>query len=152
MEIKLSELDCNDNYYQYFTLLKQLTTIDPDTISKEDFVEHLELIHSNPLHKIIIAKYGENIIGTSTILFEPKFIHNISYIAHIEDVVVDSKYRNLCVGKRLIEKIIEICKTFMDSRGRKCYKIILDSSQSCIEFYKGCGFKVKEQQMALYFD
>ena len=142
--VYLSELESTDDYIQYCTLLKQLTVVNIETIQNDSFKAHLEIIKSNPLHKIIIAKSNNNIIGTVTILIEPKIIHDLSYVAHIEDVVVDSTYRGIGTGKLLMEYAIKLSKKY------KCYKIIFDCSDSNIGFYKKLGFKVKENQMAMY--
>ena len=84
------------------------------------------------------------IIGSITIFIEPKIIHNLSYVAHIEDVIVNSAYRSQGIGKILMNKAISIAKDF------NCYKIILDCCQDNIEFYKKFNFNIKEIQMALY--
>jgi glucosamine-phosphate N-acetyltransferase len=142
--ITLAELSNTDDYYQYCLLLEQLTSINPNNIKKEDFMNYLSIIKSNPYHKIIIAKLHNKIIGTITVLIEPKFIHNLSKIAHIEDVVVDKNYRSHGIGGLLVRKAIEISKQF------QCYKIILDCSDKNIDFYSKFGFIKKELQMALY--
>jgi glucosamine-phosphate N-acetyltransferase len=142
----VKELNYEDDYYQYCCLLKQLTTIDPEKISRESFLNHLYTIKSNPYHKIIIAKCDNKIVGTATVLIEPKIIHNLSKVAHIEDVVVDTEYRSKGIGKTLIKKVIDISREF------GCYKVILDCSSKNIEFYEKMGFKKKECQMALYLD
>lgn len=144
--VSLTDLTIDDDYVQYFTLLKQLSIINPEKTTKEEYIIFLEDIYKNPRHKIIVAKLGSTIIGTISILIEPKFIHDRSYVAHIEDVVVDDRYRKLGVGKMLISKAIEISKSY------KCYKIILDCNKVCINFYKNCGFQEKDQQMALYLE
>jgi len=144
MNIEIKELDRTDNYYQYCCLLKQLTAIDPDNITLEQFSKQLEIIKSNPFHKILIAKINDDIIGTTSVIIEPKFIHDCSFVAHIEDVIVDSNQRTLGLGRILIDKAIEIANEY------KCYKIILDCSEKNIEFYKKFGFVPKEKQMALY--
>ena len=143
-QIVLSELDYTDDYEQYCALLKQLTTINIKTITNSSFKSHLELIKSNPFHKIIIAKCNNIIIGTTTILIEPKIIHDLSYVSHIEDVVVDPKYRGTGMGKLLMTYAIELSKKY------GCYKIILDCSDTNVGFYEKFGFNVKEKQMALY--
>ncbi len=144
--ITITELSDTDDYYQYCQLLEQLTTINPDSINRDDFIKFLSLIHSNPHHKIIIAKIHDQIVGTTTLLIEPKFIHDLSKVGHIEDVVVNKKYRSHGIGALLIRKAIEISKQF------DCYKIILDCAERNCEFYSKFGFVKKELQMALYLD
>jgi len=78
------------------------------------------------------------IIGTITVLIEQKLIHNFGLVCHIEDVVVDAQYRKQGLGETLIKEAIQIADT------HKCYKTILDCSESNIEFYTKCGFLKKE--------
>lgn len=145
MNIIVKQLSYDDDYYQYCQLLQQLTNIDPNLITSGDFYKCLELINNNPLHKIFIAKDGDIIIATVTIFIEPKFIHNISMVGHIEDVVVCDKYRGHGLGKKLMNHAIDFAKQ------HNCYKIILDCSEKNVEFYQKLGFTKKENQMALYF-
>lgn len=146
MSVSIKELELNDDYYQYCSLLKQLTKIDPDRITLVQFNDHLDTIKLNPFHRILIAKINDKIVGSTTILIEPKFIHDLSKIGHIEDVVVDSNYRSRGIGHLLIKKAIEFGKEM------GCYKIILDCSEKNIGFYEKFGFVKKELQMALYLD
>lgn len=146
MDIKIAELTCTDDHLQYCNLLKQLTIINPEFITEEKYSEQLSVINSNPFHKIFVAKYNDAIIGTITVIVEPKFIHDLSKVAHIEDVVVDVAYRSHGVGSLLMKKAIET------SKNMGCYKIILDCAEKNIEFYKKFGFNVKEVQMTRYLD
>ena len=145
LQINLEELDVHHDYLKYCTLLAQLTSIDLEKISKNDFKDHLEKIKLNPYHYIIVAKYDNEIIGSITVLIEPKFIHNLSFVAHIEDVIVDKSYRKNGVGKLLMMHAISLAKQY------KCYKIILDCNEKNFDFYQRFGFKIKESQLALYF-
>lgn len=144
MDYLITELDLDDDYLEYCQLLKQLTVLDIELITSENFKNHLKLIKSNSLHKIIIMKNDNKIIATITILIEPKFIHNLSYVAHIEDVVVDPNYRSLGIGSLLVKRALEI------SKDCGCYKVILDCCEENIPFYQKNGFKLKEKQMAIY--
>lgn len=144
--IIVQELSLNDDYHHYCCLLKQLTKINVEEMSSDAFFKQLMLIKMNPFHKIMVAKYENKIIGSITILIEPKFVHNLSKVSHIEDFIVDSNYRSLGVGKCLMKKAIDI------SKEEKCYKIILDCSDKNINFYKKFDFVEKENQMALYLE
>ncbi|QTF49228.1 putative glucosamine 6-phosphate N-acetyltransferase [Acanthamoeba polyphaga mimivirus] len=146
MQISINELNFDDDSYQYMELLKQLTYIDPSIITNEMFEKQLSIIKNNPFHKIIVAKMDGKIVGSTTVLIEPKFIHNLSSVGHIEDVVVDQNYRLHGIGKLLIVKAIDIC------RQERCYKIILDCSDKVCGFYCKLGFTPKEKQMALYLN
>lgn len=48
----------------------------------------------------------QQIIATATLVVELKFIRGCSKCGHIEDVVVDSTYRGLRLGLRVIEALM----------------------------------------------
>jgi len=89
------------------------------------------------------TKIGK-IIGTATAFTELKFIRGVNKTGHVEDVVVDSKYRGKDLGKVLMEQLKSICFKV------GCYKMILDCTEQNVPFYEKCDFKRKEIQMALY--
>lgn len=130
---------------QLLFLHSQLSTLDWKNIDPILFCEHLLKITENKNHKIFIAKNNDKIIGSGTILIEPKLIHDLSYVGHIEDIIIDGNYRNKGIGKLIVEKLIKFAKE------NKCYKVILDCSVTNAKFYEKLGFKLKEQQMAIYF-
>ena len=139
------ELCLNEIASQLLFLHSQLSTLDWKNIDLMLFYEHLSKITENKNHKIFIAKNNDKIIGSGTILIEPKLIHDLSYVGHIEDIIVDGNYRNKGIGKLILEKLINVAKE------NKCYKVILDCSVANVKFYEKLGFKTKEQQMAIYF-
>ena len=117
-------------------LLSQLTTVGtPNLIDSS--------IYNNIYVAIIQLNNKEVIVGTITVLIEPKIIHNGSKVAHIEDVVVNNDHRKMGIGKLLIEYAIKI------ARQEECYKIILDCDVNTICFYEKCGFNVKGVSMRL---
>ncbi len=96
---------------------------------------------------IVVTQTGcKNIVGTATLLVEPKLIHNISNVGHIEDVVVDSQCRGKHIGKLMLEYLVN------KSEKLGCYKVILDCDDKNVAFYSKCNFTKKGAQMAIYFD
>ena len=87
----------------------------------------------------------QNVIGTATLLIEPKLIYNISFVGHIEDVVVDNKYRGYGIGKMMITHLTNKAELL------DCYKVILDCAEKNSFFYSKCGFECKGVEMALYY-
>ena len=81
------------------------------------------------------------IIGTASALIEHKMLHYGSKVGHIEDVVVANRTRAKGIGKSLVERCIEFCRT------NGCYKVILDCSNENIPFYENCGFRVVQHGM-----
>jgi glucosamine-phosphate N-acetyltransferase len=144
MEIR--ELNLTDDFIAYTKLLEQLTTTNPDAITNDAYLTHLKQIQSNPLHKIYVAVDSDKIIGSATLLIEPKIIHELSYVGHIEDVVVNQNCRSSGVGRSLIEHLVKIAKN------HNCYKIILTCADKNIGFYEKFGFKARDNNMAYYLE
>jgi len=86
-----------------------------------------------------------NIIGTGSIIFEPKIIHGGKYVGHIEDIVINENYRNLGIARSIL---IEL-KFLAEKKG--CYKVILDCNLDNKNFYEKNDFEYKGLQMAKYF-
>ena len=128
----------------FFETLSNLTTVGDIRIN-ERRREIINRILGDPNYIIIVAEDQENhtIIGTATLLIEQKFIHNGGKVGHIEDVATRAGYDGLGVGKKIIQRLIEI------SRDLQCYKIILDCDDKVIGFYEKLGFKKKAVMMRL---
>lgn len=123
---------------QMIDLYQQLT--DCQYINTNIF---LDIMKKNTIFVDINEK--NEIMGTITIMIEQKVLHNGGKVAHIEDVVVDKKYRNQKIGKGLVQHAISF------SKHHKCYKVILNCSDNVKNFYQKCGFSNKNIEMSLYF-
>ena len=139
---QISKLSKNDYYNGFLSLLEQLTIVNSSEVSYDDFCKQFDKINSN----IFIIKHEGKIIATGSIFIEHKFIHKLSCIGHIEDVVVDMNYRNKGLGKLLVNYLVKYAKLY------NCYKVILDCSEENKKLYENCGFEHKGVQMSIYFD
>lgn len=128
----------------FFETLSNLTTVGDIRIN-ERRRKIINRILGDPNYIIIVAEDQENhtIIGTATLLIEQKFIHNGGKVGHIEDVATRAGYEGMGVGKKIIQRLIEI------SRDLQCYKIILDCDDKVIGFYEKLGFKKRAVMMRL---
>jgi glucosamine-phosphate N-acetyltransferase len=140
MNIRLiRESDYEKGYYE---LLKQLT--DASKMSNEEFQERLYAMVSHGI-QVYVIEYQNRIIGSGSLLIEPKFIHGHSLVGHIEDIIIDKEYRGKGLGRTLIEKLTSVAK----STG--CYKVILNCNQNNVPFYEKLGFSKNEVKMNIYF-
>jgi glucosamine-phosphate N-acetyltransferase len=116
-----------------------LTTLDTlrqtSDIDKNKADEIFEKINSNPDHIIAVAELDGKIVGATTLLIEPKFIHKGGQVGHIEDVVVDKKFQGQKIGEKIMKYLLEFAKN------RGCYKTILDCTDEVKPFYEKIGFK-----------
>lgn len=89
----------------------------------------------NPCYRVFVAEANGQIVGTITLLIEQKFIHAGGKVGHIEDVAVRKGWERKGIGRALVKRAVE------EARKRGCYKVILNSSEENIPFYKKCGFQ-----------
>jgi glucosamine-phosphate N-acetyltransferase len=131
---------------QYLNLLSNLTeTFDLET---SIFFDTIQNINKNGKIIICVKNYSTDdfqIIGSGTIIIEPKIIRGGQNVGHIEDIVVDPEMR----GKGITQKMLEILKYV--AKNNNCYKVILDCSEEVKKVYMKSGFEIKGIQMAEYF-
>ena len=137
-EYIIRKLNIND-YEKYLHLINQFR---PTIFTNETYKNILSKIENNST--IWVVDYNNELIGTTTIIYEYKFIRNIVKSAHIEDVCVDEKYRNKGIGNLLINYVVN------EALNENCYKIILDCDEKLENFYKKSGLEKHGIQMAKY--
>lgn len=116
--------------------LNSLDTLrEASNISKEKALEIFNLIQSNPNHIIVVAEINDRIVGSTTLLIEPKFIHQGGFVGHIEDVVVSKEFQGNQIGEKIVKYVLELAKK------HNCYKTILNCSDEVKQFYEKIGFK-----------
>ena len=135
----IRKLNVSD-YEKYLNLINQFRST---IFTLEEYKETLSKIEKNST--IWVIDDNNELIGTTTIIYEYKFIRNIVKLAHIEDVCIDKNYRNKGIGKLLINFVVN------EANKENCYKIILDCDENLENFYKKSGLEKKGIQMAKYF-
>ena len=129
----IRELKKEDLWNGFLTTLDSLRqTSDIDRNKAE---EVFEKINSNPNHIVAVAELDGKIVGATTLLIEPKFIHSGGMVGHIEDVAVDKNFQGQKIGGKIMAYLLEIAKN------RGCYKTILDCADDVKSFYEKLGFR-----------
>ena len=142
LEKHLLEEDQINIKSQYIQLLSYLTiTYD---LTLELFNSNIKEIFTMGLIIVCIERNVEGIklIGSGTIIIEPKIIHGGKSVGHIEDVVVHPLYRSKGVAQTILNMLI-------DYSNQKCYKVILNCNPNMEQFYNRMGFDKKCIQMSL---
>ena len=104
-------------------------------------------IRSNPLHRIFVAVIPQRqagrevVVGTTTLLVEPKFIFNGGRVGHIEDVSVRRGYEDMGLGRRLVSHATQVAKDM------GCVKMVLDCSEETMPFYEKLGYSYQDNCM-----
>ena len=129
----IRELKKEDLWNGFLTTLDSLRQA--SNIDKNKAEEVFEKINSNPDHIVAVAELDGKIVGATTLLIEPKFIHDGGLVGHIEDVVVDKNFQGQKIGEKIMKYLLEFAKN------RGCYKTILDCTDDVKPFYEKIGFK-----------
>ena len=138
-DLIIRELEEKDLVNGFLTTLDSLR--ETSSMNNDKVVEIFKKIKSNPEHHIIVAEINGKIIGTTTLLIEPKFIHQGGLVGHIEDVVVDKNFQGKKIGEKIIKYVLEFSKNY------GCYKTILDCSDNVKPFYEKLGFKHNSNEL-----
>jgi len=127
---ELEEKDLFNGFLESMDSLKLTSNLD-----REKAKEIFEKISSNSNHFVYVAILDGRVIGSTTMLIEPKFIHDGGNVAHIEDVVVSNEYQGKGIGEMLMQSLLDLAKD------NNCYKTILYCSDEVKPFYEKIGFK-----------
>ena len=138
---EIRRLELGDYYKGIMELLGQLTIVGP--VSYTQFQYQLKRMSEK---EVYVIEDNGRIIATGTLMLEPKLVHRCGTVGHIEDVVIDSKYRGKHLGIKLTQHLVKMAQQ------ANCYKIVLDCADYNVSFYERCGFKKKEVEMAIYFN
>ena len=141
---------------QYIILLSQLTEtsmistpmISTSMISNELFINKIKEISN--IGNIIVCYYIEEnkklkIVGSGTVIYQPKLTHHCKYVGHIEDIIVHNMHRSNGIATQIIQQLIDMANI------KKCYKVILDCKPELYGFYEKIGLKRTGNQMSKYF-
>ena len=127
---KLEEGDLIGGFLESLDSLRKASDL-----TEEKAKEIFNKIKSNPNHVVFVAVLDSKVIGSTTLLIEPKFIHQGGKVGHIEDVVISKEYQGTGIGEKLINFVLDY------SKQNQCYKTILDCSDDVKQFYEKIGFK-----------
>jgi len=130
----------------YIQLLSLLTNV--SELSNNDFLNRI--IEISKIGEIQVCYYKDldekiTIVGTGTVIYEPKIIHSCKYVGHIEDIVVKTDYRYHGMARNIIKQLTNSAKE------NNCYKVILDCKPQLSGFYERLDFTIHGTQMSKYF-
>jgi glucosamine-phosphate N-acetyltransferase len=130
----------NHDYLSYLSLIRDFRDT---TFTEEQFCSTLDTIFKTS--DIIVLEEAGELIACGTLIYETKFIHNISKVGHIEDVCIKKEHRGKQLGKKLITYMTQIAKE------NGCYKVTLYCEDCNVDFYRKCNFKCVGNQLIVDF-
>jgi glucosamine-phosphate N-acetyltransferase len=145
--ISIHEIKYEDIDKGFLAVLENL--VPPDIDNNEYAKNILQKIKMNSLHKIFVAEDDSDgkLVGTITLLIEPKFINKGMQIGYIEDVSVTKEYEGLGIGS----KLVTYATTYAITR-EGCRKVLLYCSEKTKPFYEKLGYQLVEDTFVMKFE
>jgi glucosamine-phosphate N-acetyltransferase len=132
-DVTIRKLEEKDLFRGFLTSLDSLKKA--SDLNENKAKDVFNKIKSNPNHLVFVVILDDKVAGSTTLLIEPKFIHQGGNVGHIEDVVIAKELQGSGIGEKLINFVLEYAKK------NDCYKTILDCSDDVKPFYEKIGFK-----------
>jgi glucosamine-phosphate N-acetyltransferase len=132
-DVAIRKLEEKDLFRGFLTSLDSLKKA--SDLNENKAKDVFNKIKSNPNHLVFVVILDDKVAGSTTLLIEPKFIHQGGNVGHIEDVVIAKEFQGSGIGEKLINFVLEYAKK------NDCYKTILDCSDDLKPFYEKIGFK-----------
>ncbi|MFB3048227.1 MAG: GNAT family N-acetyltransferase [Nitrosopumilaceae archaeon] len=132
-DVTIRKLEEKDLFRGFLTSLDSLKKT--SDLNENKAKDVFNKIKSNPNHLVFVVILDDKVAGSTTLLIEPKFIHQGGNVGHIEDVVIAKEFQSSGIGEKLINFVLEYAKK------NDCYKTILDCSDDVKPFYEKIGFK-----------
>src|SRR5215204_7277281 len=146
--ITIREIEYDDIDKGFLEVLENLLSTD---IANKTAKNILKKIKSNPFHKIFVAYIDDDtnnkIVGTTTLLVEPKFINKGMQVGYIEDVSVRKGYEGLGIGF----KLVTYATTYAISR-EGCRKVLLYCSEKTKPIYEKLGYRLANDTFIMKFE
>ena len=132
-DVTIRKLEEKDLFRGFLTSLDSLKKT--SDLNENKAKDVFNKIKSNPNHLVFVVILDDKVAGSTTLLIEPKFIHQGGNVGHIEDVVIAKEFQSSGIGEKWINFGLEYAKK------NDCYKTILDCSDDVKPFYEKIGFK-----------
>ena len=130
MELKTREIKKVDMDI-VIKMLQDISSFDPKKSERQEIFNEF-ISQSNVSGFVYLLE--NTIVGYGSLIFETKI--RGGRLGHIEDIVVNSKYRGKNIGLKIIHHLIE------ESKKRKCYKVSLVCKENNTIFYEKCGLSI----------
>jgi glucosamine-phosphate N-acetyltransferase len=129
-------------------------------VATNDYNEYIKLIHTDiskekydifidnvlgDYHQIIVLELESKLIATGTLLIEEKLTYGGCKMGHIENILVDDKYRGKGYGELLVKELLDKAKIM------KCYRVDLNCNIELENFYKKNNFNASSISMSIFF-
>jgi GNAT superfamily N-acetyltransferase len=130
------------------SLFKQSDMDNNKVLSVEQAKRIFNRIKSYSSYRIYVAKAGDEVVGTLSLLIMDKLAHLGAPSGIVEDVVVRKDWQGKGIGKKMMKFAIDLCQKI------GCYKLMLSSDVKrgiAHNFYEKLGFKKHGYSFVVHF-
>ncbi|CAG9577425.1 putative glucose 6-phosphate N-acetyltransferase [Leishmania major strain Friedlin] len=123
-------------------LLSHLTSA--PALSQEELEQlHARRVLAGVRTRVAVSSTTQKILGTASLIVEPKFTRGGKCVGHVEDVVTHPDCRGQGIGRELLSSLVEV------ARASDCYKVVLNCTDDMVAYYSKAGFRKCENQMRM---
>ena len=140
MKIKITKLQKKHLPNVYDLLYSNVSKFKP---SKNRYNSIWKILLKQKNSYFIVAKNNKEIVGFGSLGIMNKVRGHAQ--GTIEDIVIKKKFQKKGIGKLIIYKLLSIAKK------QNCYKVVLQSPNKNLSFYRKMGFKIKHKSMQYLF-
>ncbi|WP_438315615.1 N-acetyltransferase family protein [Sporosarcina sp. FA9] len=113
----------------------------------ESYLNAFKSIESDPNNELVVACYGDEIVGVQQITFTPHLTRQGGWRATIEGVRIARAARGKGIGSKLIEYAVQRSK----ERGCHIVQLTTDKKRAeALHFYEQLGFKASHEGLKLH--
>ncbi|KAG5475232.1 hypothetical protein CUR178_04685 [Leishmania enriettii] len=123
-------------------LLSHLTSA-PALTQEELEQVHVRRVLAGVRTRVAVYSTTQQIVGTASLIVEPKLTHGGKCVGHVEDVVTHPDCRGQGIGRYLLSSLVEVASAC------NCYKVVLDCRDDMVDYYSKAGFRKCENQMRM---
>ncbi len=121
-------------------VLECLAALAPVNLTVEEAIKVYQLQLKRGV-RLYVADDGKQVVGTASLVLEPKLIHGGRMAARIEEVAVRTSHQRQGVGTALVKRLLD------DARNIGAYKVVLCCKRELVEWYRSRGFWDHEVEM-----
>ena len=135
------------DFSSVLNLIEELAIFENEPNSVDVSVEELQNDYNNNQFSCLVAEIDNKIVGVA--LYYNRYSTWKGKTIHLEDLIVNDKYRGNGIGKGLLKEVIEKAKAENLRRVEWC---VLDWNTNAIKFYESVGGEILKDWYLVQLD
>lgn len=135
------------DFSSVLNLIEELAIFENEPNAVDVSVEELQNDYNNNQFSCLVAEVDNKIVGVA--LYYNRYSTWKGKTIHLEDLIVNDKYRGNGIGKGLLKKVVEKAKAENLRRVEWC---VLDWNTNAIKFYESVGGEILKDWYLVQLD